>query len=147
MLHQSTAAFMVIRQKNGTVVKQWQNRWNSQTIEGHEFMPFMINEINSAISSNSDTVTIQFPEIKAIVDLVEAAVSAAYIVQLSIKKYTTPTATTGGTVVAMTTGEVVQASMNTQMVQVVLGSSLDPVGAQVPPRRYTTTILGAPARR
>jgi hypothetical protein len=147
MTNQSTAAFMVIRQKNGTVVKQWQNRWDGQTVDGHEFMPFRIDEIHSAISSSSDTVTIQFPETKPIVGLVEAAVSAAYIVQLTIKKYAFPNVTTGGTVVATTTGEVVQASMNTQVVQVVLGSSLDPVGAQVPPRRYTTTILGAPARR
>ena len=146
MTTQSTAAFMVIRQKNGTVVRQWQNRW-SQAVDGHQFMPFRIDEVHSAISSSSDTVSIQFPETKAVVDLVEAAVAEAYIVQLTIKKYTSPSATTGGTVVAMTTGEVVQASMNTQLVQVVLGSSLDPVGAQVPPRRYTTTILGAPARR
>jgi hypothetical protein len=146
MTTQSTAAFMVIRQKNGTVVRQWQNRW-PQAVESHTFMPFRIDGINSAISSTSDTVSIQFPETKAVVDLVELAVAEAYIVQLTIKKYTSPSATTGGIVVAVTTGEVVQASMNTQVVQVVLGSSLDPVGAQVPPRRYTTTILGAPARR
>lgn len=143
---QSTAGFLTFKTKAGAVVHRWQNRWDGQTVDGHSFMPFMIQEINSSVSAASDSVSLSLPEMKTTIELVEQAVADAYVVQLTIKKYPSPDSTSG-TVVAQTTGEVIGATLNIGSIQVQLGSSLDPVGAQIPPRRFTTTILGAPARR
>jgi hypothetical protein len=143
---QSTAGFLTFKTKAGAVVHRWQNRWSGQTVDGHSFMPFLIQEINSSVAAASDSVSLSLPEMKTTIELVEQAVADAYVVQLIIKKY--PDAdSTAGTVVAQTTGEVIGATLSIGAIQVDLGSSLDPVGAQIPPRRFTTTILGAPARR
>jgi hypothetical protein len=50
------------------------------------------------------------------------------------------------TLVAAFTGEVVGASGDMTTITMELGSSLAPVGAQVPPRLFTTRLIGVPAK-
>jgi hypothetical protein len=48
--------------------------------------------------------------------------------------------------IASYVGEVVGASGTFESISLELGSSLSPVGAQVPPRTFTTRLVGAPCK-
>jgi hypothetical protein len=48
--------------------------------------------------------------------------------------------------IASYTAEVVDVSGSFTRLDVELGSSLSPVGAQVPPRKFTTYQIGSPLR-
>jgi hypothetical protein len=50
------------------------------------------------------------------------------------------------TLVAGFVGEVVGARCTLETIEVELGSSLSPVGAQVPPRLFTTELIGVPCK-
>ena len=49
-------------------------------------------------------------------------------------------------VMAQFFGEVVSATSDSDAISLQLGSSLSPVGAQVPPRRFLSSIIGTPLR-
>lgn len=49
-------------------------------------------------------------------------------------------------VMAQFFGEVVTAGHNEETISLQLGSSLSPVGAQVPPRRFLSSVIGTPLR-
>ena len=50
------------------------------------------------------------------------------------------------TLIATYVGEVSKISGNFTQLSVNLSSALSPVGAQVPPRKFTTLLIGAPVR-
>jgi len=52
----------------------------------------------------------------------------------------------GQDLIASYTAEVVDVSGTFSRLDIELGSSLSPVGAQVPPRKFTSYLIGSPLR-
>ena len=52
----------------------------------------------------------------------------------------------GQELIASYVGEVVGAGGPFESISLELGSSLSPVGAQVPPRKYTSRLIGVPVK-
>jgi hypothetical protein len=82
--------------------------------------------------------------------LVEDALRNARLVELSMYEFdtldgnTTPQADQD--LIASYVGEVVGAGGPFESISLELGSSLSPVGAQVPPRKFTSRLIGVPVK-
>ena len=145
----SYASFLIVRRSNySSIVRLMQNRW-TQTVEGYPFFPFQSSGILSSRSGGQSEISIAFPLDAGIVSLVEDAIASNYYFQLLLREFTPPS---GGGVpssfnlVGTYLGQVVNASYDEASVSVSLGSSLDPVEASAPPRKFTTIIAGQPPK-
>jgi hypothetical protein len=83
-------------------------------------------------------------------EVVLQALDEARLAELRLYEFDTilgnSTPQAGQTLIASYLGEVVGVSGSFTSIQMQLGSSLSPVGAQVPPRKFTTTLIGAPCQ-
>lgn len=144
------ASFLTFRQSDySTVVAQYQNYWPDQTVDSHTFYPFNTNAIVSNATGGQQSLSIDFAASNDIVSLIEAGLSNGYFVELSFYQFT-PTVTgappTAKTLFASYIGELISASQNELSISVQIGSSLNPVEAQAPPRKFTTTLIGEPPK-
>ena len=83
-------------------------------------------------------------------EVVLQALDDARLAELRLYEFDTllgnTTPQTGQTLIASYLGEVVGVSGSFTSIQMQLGSSLSPVGAQVPPRTFSTRLIGAPCK-
>lgn len=142
------AAFLTIRQSDfSTVVARYQGYWPGITVSGHVFKPFSVGAITSNVSGGQQSFTVEFGLQPALEQLVEDSAANEYVYDCELKEFT-PTAT-GVPPATLTTfaqfvGHVLTASKTDRSLTVEIGSSLDPVKAQVPPRKFTTALTGEP---
>lgn len=144
------AAFATFRQSNySTIVQRYQSYWPGQTVDSHSFYPFNCGSIISNATGGQQSLTVEFAISQAIVDLIEAGLTNSYFVEMSFYQFT-PTATgappTAKTLFASYIGELINASQNETAISIQIGSSLNPVEAQAPPRKFTTTLIGEPPK-
>jgi hypothetical protein len=142
------AAFLTIRQSDfNTVVARYQSYWPGITVSGHVFKPFSVGAITSNVSGGQQSLEIEFGLQPALEQVVENSATNGYIYDCELKEFT-PTAT-GVPPATLTTfaqfvGNLLTASKTDRILAVQIGSNLDPVKAQAPPRKFTTTLVGDP---
>jgi hypothetical protein len=144
------AVFMTIRQSNYTsVVAQYQSYWQGLTVDGHGFYPFNVNAILSNASGGQQSLRVDMALTQPLIETIEAGLANAYFVELAFYQFT-PTATgvppTAKTVFASFIGELLSAEQQESSVTIEIGSSLNGVEAQAPPRKFTTTLIGQPPK-
>lgn len=132
----------------GSTYHQWQNYFVGQTVEGYVHRPFSAGGIEVSVDGDQSSMTVTLPATAENHQIVEAAIAGAHLVEIQI--YSIPTSDTSGpstkSLVAQYIGEVIAGSSTETELTIEIGSSLDPVGAQVPPRKFTTTLIGEPPR-
>ena len=141
------AAFLTVRQKDyNTIVAQYQN-YVPATIYGHEFAPFNAGAITSNVSGGQQSFTIEFGLQAGIEQLVDDSGPNEYIFDCELKEFAPPPdgsiPSAGGTF-ARFIGELLSAVKTDSSITVEVGTSLDPVKAQAPPRKMTNTLVGEP---
>lgn len=144
------AAFLAFRQSNyTTIVARYQSYWPGQTVDSHTFYPFNTSAIVSNASGGQESLNVEFAVSDTILNTIETGLGAGYFVQLSFYQFT-PTATgappTTKTLFASFIGELINATLNETTISIQIGSSLNPVEAQAPPRKFTTTLIGQPPK-
>lgn len=144
------ASFVAFRQSNySTIVARYQSYWPNQTVDNHTFYPFNVNAIISNATGGQQSLSVDFATSGTIIDLVETGLANGYFVELSFYHFT-PTASgappTAKTLFASYIGELISASQNEALISIQVGSSLNPVEAQAPPRKFTTTLIGEPPK-
>jgi hypothetical protein len=144
------ASFLAFRQSNySTVVARYQSYWPDQIVDSHSFYPFNVSAIVSNATGGQESLNVDFATSATIIDLVEAGLANGYFVELSFYQFT-PTASgappTAKTLFASYIGELISASQNETSISIQVGSSLNPVEAQAPPRKFTTTLIGEPPK-
>ena len=82
--------------------------------------------------------------------MVLQALNEARLAELQVYEFDTllgnSTPQAGQSLIASYLGEVVGVSGGFTSIQMQLGSSLSPVGAQVPPRKFTSNLIGSPCK-
>lgn len=148
----STAQSQYLRfyDASGTTFQRWQSyhAWVNVTWNSAEWLyqPFEASGITSGITGGENNVTITMPATPLAVATIDAAISQAQLVELLIYRFdpelgdATPPATQ--TLVGQFNGEIVNVSANLTELRIQLGSSLSPIGAQVPPRTCITRLIG-----
>ena len=137
-----------------TTYLRWQGYYVGQTVtwdsQSWVYYPFVANGLIGGSAGNDGSVSITVPATAEAILQFETALSANYLVE--IKVYEFPTALTQSApqasqlLIGAFVGEVTSISGTFTTLEIQLGSSLAPVGAQAPPRKFTNLLVGAPIR-
>ena len=142
------AQFLTIQDANGTVLRQWQNHWIDQTVDGHEFFPFNCSSLMSKVSSGEMSVTLSFPVSTNVRDLIQNGLNQFYVAHVDQYQFLPPASglPQAKTLVASFTGEFETASTTATSMQISVGANLDSTETQAPPRQFTTALAGKPPK-
>ena len=134
--------------------QRWQSYYvnTSVTWEGAQWMyqPFDADGITAGEVKSESSITITLPATTAVIEAIQTALENARLVELRMYEFdpilgnNAPQA--GQTLIAAYIGEVVGASGTFTTLELELGSSLSPIGAQVPPRKFTSRLIGVPCK-
>ena len=142
----TTALAQFLEIKNGsTRIVAYQNYWPGQTVNGYAHYPFRTGGIVADSSGGQSTFTIQLPATHEAVNLLENGLTNGHLARVQIYQFDPPTDNSFPSVrelVAQYDGEIIRGTAGQTEVTLVLGSSLDPIGAQIPPRKYTSNLVG-----
>ncbi len=137
-----------------TTYARWQGYYVNQTITWQNaswrYHPFTANGLIGGTAGTDVGVSIDVPATSTAVALFEAALGYNRLCELRMYEFDTrlsqaiPQSTQD--LIGIYVGEVISISGSFASLTVGLGSSLAPVGAQVPPRKYTNILIGAPIR-
>jgi hypothetical protein len=138
----------------GGTLQRWQNYYINSTVtyDGApwSFLGFDVDGFTAGQTGDEGGVSVTLPATAFVIDTVEDALRNARLVELSMYEFDTldgndaPQA--GQELIASYVGEVVGAGGPFESISLELGSSLSPVGAQVPPRKYTSRLIGVPVK-
>ena len=117
----------------------------------HQYLDFRLGDITADRSADFSSLTVTLPAITSAVEVIEQGIANGHLAQLTIYRFTAETGPTsppaGQTVLWSFIGEVVGGGSDfDSTVTMELGSALAPLGSQVPPRRFTSDLVGTPCR-
>ena len=139
---------------NGGTYQRWQNYYINSTVTydtaSWAFLGFDVDGFTAGQTGDEGGVSVTLPATAFIIDTVEDALRNARLCELQMFEFDTldgndaPQA--GQELIASYVGEVVGAGGPFESISLELGSSLSPVGAQVPPRKFTSRLIGVPVK-
>jgi hypothetical protein len=141
----TTTAFAQTLTING---QTYQNYWIGQTVQGATFYPFVCDGFLASATSGQDSMLITLPLTADAVSWLEGGIASAWVVTVKLYQFDPASAVFPPSLSLVTeyNGEVIGGRRNAAEVTIEVGSSLSPVAAQMPPRKYTTTLIGEPPR-
>lgn len=133
---------------------RWQSYYIGQTVTWQTaswaYHPFNADGLIGGTAGSDVGVSIDIPATGAAVEAFNDALSNNRLCQLLMYEFSTALTQTGPQatqlLIGSYVGEVIGISGSFAQLQISLGSSLAPVGAQVPPRKFTSALIGAPIR-
>jgi hypothetical protein len=138
----------------GATYQRWQSYYVGSTVamggSSWIYQQFDADGITSGQGASEAAMSIVLPATQLVVDAVELALRQAHLAELALYEFdpelgnSSPQA--AQVLVAGFTGEVVSASATLSTITMSLGSSLSPVGAQIPPRQFSTRLIGVPCQ-
>jgi hypothetical protein len=146
--------FMRIYDATGVTYQRWQSYYSGSTVSWArrqwDYVPFIADGITAGISGDESDITVTAPATTLVMQAFEGAINKGRLVDLSIYQFDTVQGNnapqSGQLLVAGFTGQVVGGSGGLTSMSIQLGSALSPVGAQIPPRKFTTAIMGKGCR-
>jgi hypothetical protein len=133
---------------------RWQGYYVNQTITWQNaswnYHPFTANGLIGGTAGTDVGVTIDVPATSTAVTAFENALNLNRLCEVQIYEFDTrltqaaPQSTQA--LIGIYVGEVISIGGSFASLTIGLGSSLAPVGAQVPPRKYTNILIGTPLR-
>ena len=127
----------------------WQSYWVGKKVQGHRFLTYDTGVIKTSNTGDSQTLDVSMPATAPLAKFIEEAYENQYIWETEIIQFDStledelpPFYIT----VAQYVGQIESATSDGVSFNLTLGSSLNPIGAQVPPRRFTTDRIGTPLR-
>lgn len=140
--------------KDTTTFTRWQSYYVNANVSWQSatwtHVPFTADGFTAGISGDESSISIAAPATKPVVEAFEDAIREGRLVELLIYEFdpqdgdTSPQA--GQALVGSYLGQVVGGGGGLTTLSVQLGSALAPVGSQVPPRVFTTQIMGPGCR-
>jgi hypothetical protein len=137
-----------------TTYQRWQSYYvNTSVSYGGAvwaYQPFDADGITAGEVQSESSISVTLPATTNVMEVVLQALNEARLAELQVYEFDTilgnSTPQAGQTLIASYLGEVVGVSGGFTSIQMQLGSSLSPVGAQVPPRTFSTRLIGAPCK-
>lgn len=138
----------------GVTYQRWQSYYANTTVSWSSaswgYVPFIADGFTAGIGGDETSVTITAPATSVVIAAFEAAISSGRLADLTIYQFDSTlgnnTPQVGQTLVGSFTGQVVGGSSGLTTITLQLGSALSPIGAQIPPRKFTTAIMGTGCR-
>ena len=137
-----------------TTYQRWQSYYvNTSVSYGGAvwaYQPFDADGITAGEVQSESSISVTLPATTNVMEVVLQALNEARLAELQVYEFDTilgnSTPQAGQALIASYLGEVVGVSGGFTSIQMQLGSSLSPVGAQVPPRTFSTRLIGAPCK-
>jgi hypothetical protein len=137
-----------------TTYQRWQSYYVNTSVTWESaswsYQPFDADGITAGEVQSESSIAVTLPATTNVMEVVLQALDKARLAELRLYEFDTilgnSTPQTGQTLIASYLGEVVGVSGSFTSIQMELGSSLSPVGAQVPPRTFSTRLIGAPCK-
>jgi hypothetical protein len=137
-----------------TTYQRWQSYYVNSSVTWESaawsYQPFDADGITAGEVQSESSISVTLPATTNVMEVVLQALNEARLAELRIYEFDTilgnSTPQAGQTLIASYLGEVVGVSGSFTSIQMQLGSSLSPIGAQVPPRKFTTKLIGAPCQ-
>ena len=134
-----------------TTYQRWQAYYVNTSVTWESaswsYQPFDADGITAGEVQSESSISVTLPATTNVMEVVLQALDEARLAELRLYEFDTilgnSTPQAGQTLIASYLGEVVDVSGSFTSIQMQLGSSLSPVGAQVPPRTFTSALIGA----
>lgn len=149
----SQAQYLRIYDDAGTYAR-WQGYYVGSTVTwasaSWEYYPFIVNGLVSGASGRDSGISISVPATATATSVLLAALKGSRLCEIKIYEFSSvadqsaPPA--GQTLITTYLGEVISLRGSFTRIEAGLGSALAPVGAQVPPRKFTNKLVGVPLR-
>ena len=138
----------------GTTYNRWQSYYVNTSVSYDSaiwaYQPFDADGITAGDVESEASISVTMPATTNVIEAVLTALDQSRLVELRLYEFDTllgnSTPQADQTLIATYIGEVVNASGSFTSITMELGSSLAPVGAQVPPRKFNTRLVGAPCK-
>jgi hypothetical protein len=137
-----------------TTYQRWQSYYVNTSVTWEaaswSYQPFDADGITAGEVQSESSISIRLPATTNVIEVVLQALDEARLAELQFYEFDTiygnKIPQTGQTLIASYLGEVVGVKGGFTEIEMELGSSLAPVGAQVPPRTYSSRLVGAPCK-
>jgi hypothetical protein len=137
-----------------TTYQRWQSYYvNTSVSYGGAvwaYQPFDADGITAGEVQSESSISVRLPATTNAIEVALQALDEARLAELQLYEFDTllgnSTPQAGQTLIASYLGEVVGVSGSFTLIEMELGSSLAPIGAQVPPRKFTSKLTGSPCK-
>ena len=135
---------------DATTYQRWQSYYASATVtyggSSWQFIPFSADGFTAGSSGQEASISVTAPATSVVIDAFNEAIRLGRLAELSIYQFDTDAGNSspqaGQILINRYTGQVVGGAATLTTLTLQLGSALSPVGVQVPPRRFSTGIMG-----
>jgi hypothetical protein len=137
-----------------TTYQRWQSYYVNTSVNwagvSWSYQQFDADGITAGEGQSESSISIRLPATTNVVEVVLQALDEARLAELQLYEFDTNAGNSvpqpGQALIASYLGEVVGVGGSFTELEVQLGSSLAPVGAQVPPRTFSSRLIGAPCK-
>ena len=137
-----------------TTYQRWQSYYvnTSVTYDGAvwAYQPFDADGITAGEVQSEASISVRLPATTNAIEVALQALDEARLAELQLYEFDTllgnSTPQAAQSLIASYIGEVVGISGSFTQLSMELGSSLSPIGAQVPPRTFSSQLVGAPCK-
>lgn len=137
-----------------TTYQRWQSYYVNANVTWESaswsYQPFDADGITAGEAQSESSISVRLPATTNVVESALQALNEARLAELQLYEFDTllgnVTPQAGQTLIASYLGEVVGVSGSFTSIEMELGSSLAPIGAQVPKRKFTTKLIGSPCK-
>jgi hypothetical protein len=144
------AQYLRIYDSTGVTHQRWQSYYVNTSVTwstaSWQYVAFAADGFTAGISGDETDISVTAPATTTLIAAFESAINNGRLVDLSIYQFDTllgnATPQAAQELVAAFTGQVIGGVGGLTNIAIQLGSALSPVGAQVPPRKLTTQLIG-----
>ena len=137
-----------------TTYQRWQSYYVNTSIayDGAvwAYQPFDADGITAGEVQSEASISVRLPATTNAIEVALQALDEARLAELQLYEFDTllgnSTPQAAQSLIASYIGEVVGISGSFTQLSMELGSSLSPIGAQVPPRTFSSQLVGAPCK-
>ena len=138
----------------GTDKQLWQSYYVNSTIslssKSFSYFPFTADGLMSSSASGGNTVSITCPATTTAISALTEALNNQYLVELKVYEFDSRLSNSvpqsGQSLIVNFLGVITSIGGSFETLNINLGSSISPVGASCPPRKFTTDLIGNPIR-
>lgn len=149
------AQSLFLRIYSGNITyKRWQSYYVNSTVEWESqqwaYQPFEAEGMTAGSVQSESSISVTLPATTDIVESVVAALDNSRLAELRMYEFNpllnNARPQVGQTLIASYSAEIVNVTAELTTITMELGNSLAPIGAQVPPRKFTIKLIGVPCR-
>lgn len=137
-----------------TTYQRWQSYYVNTNVSyggaSWSYQPFDADGITAGEVQSESSISVRLPATTNAIEVALLALNESRLAELQLYEFDTllgnSAPQSGQSLIASYLGEVVGVNGSFTSVRMQLGSSLSPIGAQVPPRKFTSKLTGSPCK-